>query len=192
MDANGFDHLPSDAFGAAAVGMALLDPQSGRYLRVNPALCRMLLREEVDLLRSSHEDLTHPDDRSAYRERARRMLAGEIDSWQVEKAIKGGDGDYRWVRASGALVRDRDGRPYFFTQYQDLSERRRAEGALQHSEVSLHSAAAAPYSSASRSASGWADHRHSRPAHRAQPPASTHRTRSESARSHHPAEFKVE
>ncbi|MDQ3587798.1 MAG: PAS domain-containing protein, partial [Actinomycetota bacterium] len=134
--------LPHDAFASAAVGMAVICPESGRYLRVNPALCRMLRREEADLLGSSHEALTHEDDRPAYRERARALLAGEIDWWQVEKVVEAGDGEELWVRSSGSLIHDREGRPFFFTQYQDLSDRRRAEAALHHTDVRLHTAVA--------------------------------------------------
>lgn len=134
--------LPLDAFASAAVGMAVICPESGRYLRVNPALCRMLRRDEADLLGRTHESLTHTDDRAAFRERARALLAGEIDWWQVEKVIEAGDGEQLWVRSSGSLIHDREGRPFFFTQYHDISDRRRAEEALHHSDVRLHTAVA--------------------------------------------------
>ena len=134
--------LPLDAFTSAAVGMAVIDPASGCYLRVNPALCRMLRCDEADLLERTHGSITHEDDRAAYRERARALLEGEIDSWQVEKVIEAGDGEELWVRSSGSLIHDREGRPFFFTQYQDLSDRRRAEDALHHTDVRLHTAVA--------------------------------------------------
>ncbi len=89
MDVKAFDHLPLDAFRAAAVGMALLDPDTARYLRVNPALARMLLREEAELLRLSHLDLTHPDDRAGYRERARQLIVNLLKRLGLSTVAEG-------------------------------------------------------------------------------------------------------
>jgi PAS domain-containing protein len=49
------------AFTGSLVGMGLLD-LDGRWLEVNPALCRLLGRDADGLLGHSLLEVTHPDD----------------------------------------------------------------------------------------------------------------------------------
>lgn len=52
------------AFEDNAAGMALVD-LSGALVRVNPALCAILAREQPQLLGRHFADLPHPEDRIA-------------------------------------------------------------------------------------------------------------------------------
>ena len=119
------------AFEHAAIGMALVRPD-GYLLRVNPSFCRMLGYSEEELMSTTWQAITHSDDLEATDENVRRVLAGETDSRQLEKRYFHKLGHEVWGLLSFSLVRDADGNPlYFISQIQDITERKRAEEALQ-------------------------------------------------------------
>ncbi len=119
------------AFDNAAIGMALVAPD-GRWLRVNRAVTEIVGYDEQQMLKRSFQDITHPDDLEADLEAVRRMLAGEIRSYQIDKRYIHRDGRIVWITLSVSLVHDRDGEPlYFVTQIENITERRRSQMALQ-------------------------------------------------------------
>ncbi len=118
------------AFDFAPIGMALVSP-SGRFLRVNHALCTLVGRTEDELLSSDFQSITHPDDLALDLENCRRLLGGDVPSFQMEKRYLHKDGRVVWVELSVSLVRDAHGKPlYFVSQLKDVTDRRRAEREL--------------------------------------------------------------
>jgi PAS domain S-box-containing protein len=119
------------AFEQTPIGMALVAPD-GRTLRVNRALCRALgyTADELGALRL--QDLTHPDDVSAYIMEISRLLSGESESFQLEKRSLRKDGQAMWVLLAVAVVRDDRGQPVqLIAQVKDITDRRRAEKELE-------------------------------------------------------------
>jgi diguanylate cyclase (GGDEF)-like protein/PAS domain S-box-containing protein len=93
----------------------------------------MLGYEEAALLATTFQDLTHHEDLDADLEQVAAMLAGAIDTYEMEKRYLRADGRVIWALLSVSLVRDGDGRPlYFVSQLQDIEERKRAHGELEH------------------------------------------------------------
>jgi len=118
------------AFLNAPIGKALVS-LSGGWLKVNRAICQMVGYSEIELLSRTFQDITHPDDLNADLEYVRRMLAGEISSYQMEKRYLHKRGHIITVLLSVSLVRDDQGRPaYFISQIQDFTERKRLEEEL--------------------------------------------------------------
>lgn len=118
------------AFEHAATGMALVG-LGGRWLRVNRSLCRITGYAEGELLARTFHDVTHPGDLDKDVSQARRLLAGEIEAYHVEKRYLRKGGSVVWVLLSCSLVRDRAGGPlYFVAQVQDIGERKALEGRL--------------------------------------------------------------
>jgi PAS domain S-box-containing protein len=118
----------------SAIGMALVAPD-GRWLEVNPALCRLVGYTREELLAGTFQEITHPDDLGADMEFVRRMLAGEIETYQMEKRYFHKDGRVVWVLLTVSLVRDAGGHPlHFISQIQDLTERKHIDAALRESE----------------------------------------------------------
>ena len=118
------------AFDFAAIGMALVAPD-GRFLKVNRALCEIVGRSETDLLRCAFQSITHPEDLAGDEEQVRRVLAGEVPTYQLEKRYLHADGHVVWVQLNVSLVRDLRGRPlYFVSQVLDITDRKRVEGEL--------------------------------------------------------------
>ena len=109
----------------AAIGMALVAPD-GRWLRVNRALCKIVGYCEAELLATNFQSITHPDDLEEDLNCVRRMLAGEIDTYELEKRYIHKDGHPVWIQLNVSLVRDAEGHPvHFISQIQDITERKR-------------------------------------------------------------------
>jgi PAS domain S-box-containing protein len=121
-------------FELGTLGRTITSPTKGT-LEVNDGFCRIVGYNRAQLLQMSWPELTHPDDLAADVEQFNRALAGEIDTYSMEK---------RWIRKDGTVVdsiiwvncvRREDGAvDYFFSQVQDITERKRANQALRMSE----------------------------------------------------------
>jgi len=120
-----------NAFDYAAIGMALVSPE-GNWLRVNRSLCEIVGYSEAELLVSDFQSITHREDLGHDLAEVYRMLAGEILTCQLEKRYTHKLGHDVWVSSSASLVRDAQSRPiHFIFQIQDVTERKRAEAAIQ-------------------------------------------------------------
>jgi PAS domain S-box-containing protein len=115
------------AFEHAPIGMALVTPD-GRWMKVNRALCESVGYSEAQLLTRTFQDITHPADLEADLAYVRQMLAGEINSYQMEKRYVHLRGHLITVSLNVSLVRDAQGQPlYFISQIQDITERKKIE-----------------------------------------------------------------
>ena len=120
-----------NAFDYAAIGMALVSPQGG-WLRVNRSLCDLVGYTEPELLESNFQAVTHPEDLGNDLANLYRLLQGETPTSHCEKRYVHRLGQIVWAMNSVSLVRDSDDQPvHFIFQIQDITERKRAEAALQ-------------------------------------------------------------
>lgn len=128
-------------FELTGVGMAQADYQTGRLLRVNETLARMLGYTREELLEKSFIDFMHPDDRAADWERFARMARAETRTYDVEKRCVRKDGSCFWVRVAATLIGD-PGAPGTRTLavIQDVSAQKRVESDLRESEARLQQA----------------------------------------------------
>ena len=118
------------AFQAAAIGMALV-ALDGSFMSVNAALCRLLGRDADSLLSITFQELTHPDDLNADLEFVRRLIEGEIDTYELSKRYLRPDGGLVWGLLTVSVVRDANERPlHFVSQVQDITDRKTAESEL--------------------------------------------------------------
>jgi diguanylate cyclase (GGDEF)-like protein/PAS domain S-box-containing protein len=127
-----------NAFDQAPIGKALVSPD-GRFTRVNSALCGILGYSEERLLETTFQTLTHPDDLEVDLDHMQRVLAGQSESYAMEKRYRHAGGHYIWALLSVSLVRDEAGVPlYFVSQIQDISEQKLSAERLM--ELTLHDA----------------------------------------------------
>ncbi|HKP03246.1 MAG TPA: PAS domain S-box protein [Chthoniobacterales bacterium] len=124
------DGLFQNAFEHAAIGMALVAPD-GKWLRVNRSICEITGYSEEELLQRTFQDITHPDDLDLDLANVKKMLAGKIDAYQMEKRYFHKRGAIVWVLLSVSLARDDKGKPRFFiSQIQDITSRKESERQL--------------------------------------------------------------
>lgn len=115
------------AFEDATIGMGLVSVD-GQWLRVNHALCKILAREEAELLGSDFKQTTHPKDLDAYAAMVGLMRAGKLSSLQLEQRFLAKDRSVVFTALGMSLLRDRAGMPlYFVAQIENISERKHAE-----------------------------------------------------------------
>jgi PAS domain S-box-containing protein len=125
------------AFSHPAIGIALVSLE-GHWLQVNPALCRILGYSEAELLATTFQALTHPEDLAANRINLQRALAGEISHYEMDKRYIHKDGRIVWTVLSVALVRNASNEPlYFVSQLQDVTERRQAQIEIERARLEL-------------------------------------------------------
>jgi PAS domain S-box-containing protein len=125
-------------FEQAAVGIAQI-AADGRWLRVNRKLCDIVGYTKEELLGKSFQDITHPDDLDPNMENVRRVLAGEIPMFSIEKRYIRKDGSIVWIYLTVSIVRHAfgDHPEYFISVVEDITERKRAEEDLRRSEGHL-------------------------------------------------------
>ncbi|PZS28899.1 MAG: hypothetical protein DLM59_13810 [Pseudonocardiales bacterium] len=121
-------------FEHASVGMMLVSlncADLGRVLRVNPAMCDLSGRTDVELLGLTTDVLVHSEERATQEARLASLSAGETSNYQAVSRWKHADGRDVWVRVSLYAVREDEAAPeYAVGQVEDITEDRRAEAAL--------------------------------------------------------------
>ncbi len=129
-----------DTFELAASGMSHV-ATDGRLLRVNRSFCDIVGYSADELQRLHFGDITHPDDVGPDMALLRETLAGQRDTYTLDKRYRHKRGHWVWVQLSVALVRKADGIPdYFISVVQDLSAQKATEEALRTSERLLQQA----------------------------------------------------
>ena len=102
--------LFSALFEQGAVGIAVFSI-GGRFLRVNPAMCRMLGYTEQELLQKTHLDVIHVDDLEAAAVARAQVISGKMKPRVSERRYMHKDGSTVWAQMSGMVVRDEAGAP---------------------------------------------------------------------------------
>jgi len=127
-------------FDNSAVGIAHNDLE-GRWLRVNQKFCEMIGYSREELLQRSFYDVSLPDELIVEADQHARLVQGQQSSYSLEKHIRRKDGTIRWMNVTVTLQRDCDGAPaYTMAIAQDISERKKAQEALQLANSHLDAA----------------------------------------------------
>ncbi|MBI5789851.1 MAG: PAS domain S-box protein [Rhodocyclales bacterium] len=117
-------------FDHSIVGLAITSLEKG-WIEVNDALCATLGYTRDELTRMTWAELTYPDDLAPDLAQFNRMLAGEIESYAMDKRFIHKDGHLVNTRLAVSHVRTPDGSlDYVVAMVEDISERKQAELAL--------------------------------------------------------------
>ncbi|MHC5114574.1 MAG: PAS domain S-box protein [Planctomycetota bacterium] len=122
------------AFWSAPTGLIINRPD-GRFVQVNDTFAKMLGYTQTEVATKTMADVTLPEDLPDYEARVARLLAGRMDSFDVEKQYVCKDGSARWgsTRVTTLSLRGHDG-PYLISQVQDVTDRIESERKLRESE----------------------------------------------------------
>lgn len=126
-------------FEAANVGKSITSLTG--EISVNSAFAEMLGYRKEDLATKTWQELTPSEEIPALEETRDRMLSGEVSSTRIIKRFIHKDGSHVWCDVSSTLKCDKEGKPqYFITTILDITERRKAEQDLRHSERRFYNA----------------------------------------------------
>jgi PAS domain S-box-containing protein len=116
-----------EAYENAPIGIALVST-NGTWLRVNRSLCNIVGYASDELLRTTFQAITYPDDLNTDLQFVQQVLDGAIPGYEMEKRYVHKAGHLVWVLLTVSLVRDPSGKPAFFISHiQDISQRKRLE-----------------------------------------------------------------
>ncbi|MEZ5997173.1 MAG: PAS domain S-box protein [Hyphomonas sp.] len=122
-------------FENAAVGMAHVAPD-GRWLRVNRKVSEIIGYTPEELLKTTFQDVTHPDDLNSDLDLLKETLRGERDAYQIRKRYFHKGGAIVWVNLTVGCVRTVSGDvDYFISVIEDISDQARMDEALAASEA---------------------------------------------------------
>ncbi|MBW4460366.1 MAG: PAS domain S-box protein [Nodosilinea sp. WJT8-NPBG4] len=126
-----------NAFDYAGIGMALVSLE-GHWLEVNRSVCEITGYSEAELLATTFQAITHPDDLDTDLDLVRQLLNQEIRHYHLEKRYRHRRGHWIWAMLSVSIVTDEHQVPlYFVSQIQDINERKQSELALRKSQAML-------------------------------------------------------
>jgi formate hydrogenlyase transcriptional activator len=121
-------------FENSAIGVALTD-LNGRFLATNSAYQKMLGYTEEEFRKLTFLDITHEDHREYNWDLINELFEGKRKQFQIEKQYQRKDGSLIWVSNNVSLVPGTESMPRFIMALsEDITERKRAEGALRKSE----------------------------------------------------------
>ncbi|MGB3265122.1 MAG: PAS domain S-box protein, partial [Microcoleus sp.] len=117
-------------FEQAAVGIVKVRPD-GSFLNVNPGFCNIVGYSALELKALNLWDISHPEEIATDVDMAKKLLAGEIVNYAIEKRFVRKDGSLVWANVTVSLVRDEFGEPsYGIAAIEDISDRKKAEAIL--------------------------------------------------------------
>jgi len=137
IEAKGSEELLRTVFECAPGGMGITD-LAGNIIRVNPAFERLIGYTEAELQGKRIADITHDDDYPRSKALIDELLAGKRQHFVIDKRYHRKDGEIIWVHITVALLRGPAEDPRYLTALvEDITERKRAEDALQRSAAEL-------------------------------------------------------
>lgn len=118
-------------FEEAPVGIGHIRPD-GRFILVNAKLCEILGYSRPEMLEMSYFELVDPAEVDLARQRAARLLSGELPLLVFERAFRNRGGARVWVRTHVSLATKPDGTAdYCLLVLEDIRQRKELEDRLQ-------------------------------------------------------------
>jgi PAS domain S-box-containing protein len=115
-------------FAQTAMGVAEIEMATSRFLTVNRRLCELVGRSEEELLATTFQAMTHPDDLHLHEEKTSLLLAGKIEHYTLEKRYISKDGAIIWVNLKVSPIRKPGEEPgRSIVMVEDITERKRIE-----------------------------------------------------------------
>ncbi|MDB6006732.1 MAG: hypothetical protein JWR15_3719 [Prosthecobacter sp.] len=125
-------------FEQAAVGVGLIDFTTGRFIDVNKRYCAITGRSRREMLKTTFDQVTHPDDRVINHRLHKQFRAAKSSEFQMEKRYVRPDGTVVWVNLNASLLSTMSGHPnQLLVMVEDITSRKLAE-ANYHRELGFN------------------------------------------------------
>jgi PAS domain S-box-containing protein len=116
----------------------LLSGHDYRFIRANPAACRIFGYTEPELSRLTFKEITHPEHRGRDIEQMGRLGAGKIPFYKTEKRYIRKDGQIIWGAVNVSAIRDsKDNVLYYLAMVDDITEEKQNEDLLRSQKDQL-------------------------------------------------------
>jgi PAS domain S-box-containing protein len=123
-------------FEQAAVGIALIETATGHFRRVNQRYCDIFGYSLEEMLERNFMAITQEDDQQAEIDNMRRLAAGEIGEFTIEKQHSRKEGTIIWVNFTMSPTSRPGEKPaYYIVIVEDITERKRGEEAIQQLKI---------------------------------------------------------
>ncbi len=120
------------AFDFAPIGIALVSP-TGKWLKVNLALCEILGYTEKELLKTDYQSILFSEDLGSTFSKIHELLSGKMQSCQMEQRYLHKNGQTVWASWSvSAAIHAKSEQPNLIFQIQDITAKKAAEDQLQY------------------------------------------------------------
>ncbi|MEO6548270.1 MAG: PAS domain S-box protein [Ferruginibacter sp.] len=121
-------------FHNSAIGMALVGPD-GSWKEVNDSICKIVGYSREELLATTFQQITHPDDLLQDLVYLQELADGKRQSFQMEKRYVHKNGNTIWALLVVSMVKDKQGKLlYYISQIEDITDRKEIEAAVLFSE----------------------------------------------------------
>jgi PAS domain S-box-containing protein len=122
-------------FEQAAVGVARIETPIGRFRRINQRYCDIVGYSVEEMTSTTFMAITHPEDLEADLGNMKKLVAGEIGEFTMEKRYFHKDGSLVWVNLTVSPTWRSSEKPeYHIAIVEDITRRKQAEAALRESE----------------------------------------------------------
>lgn len=115
-------------FEQAAVGVALVETATGRFVRINERYCAIVGYSREEMTGRTFQSITHPEDSPQDLEYIRGMITGDIREFTREKRYYRKDGSIVWVKLTASATwgpGEKSG--YHITVADDITAQKRAD-----------------------------------------------------------------
>ncbi|MCG6970529.1 MAG: PAS domain S-box protein [Gammaproteobacteria bacterium] len=120
-------------FEQSSFGVAKLDSQSGRFVKVNQRYCDMLGYSSAEMLAMDFQSVTYAEDLQADLDNMTKLRNGEISTYKTEKRYIHKNGSIVWGNLSALPLWQPGKTPDFHLAIvEDITERKQTEAKLQH------------------------------------------------------------
>ena len=120
-------------FEQAAVGVAMVDSNTGRFLNVNQRFCDIARLTRRQMMATTFMHISHPDDLKASLEQMQKLKAGKIETFTMEKRYCHANGTITWVDLTVSPMWKKGETPSrHIAIVQDITKRKEVEHSLAH------------------------------------------------------------
>lgn len=125
-------------FEQAAVGIAIIDTNTGRFIRINQKYTELIGYSNDEMTRLTFMDITFAEDLDEDLHNMKRLHLGEVSDFSMEKRLIRKDGTLTWVNLTVSPTWSAGETPEFhIAVVQDISARKKIEHDLRESEQRL-------------------------------------------------------
>ncbi len=128
-------------FDQAAVGVALVETATGRFLKVNQKYCDIVGLTPEEMTATTCMAITHPDDIQAGLDNTKKLADGLVRSFTLEMRHCHKDGSPVWVNLTVSAMQELDEpSKYHIAVVEDITQRQQAETEVRQGLEKLHQA----------------------------------------------------